>query len=208
MGSLAIVLLIVIILVVILVAIGWLSLGFNMQFAKGQFPPNNTKAVTPTPVPAPVTPTIVNTPTPTAPNPNFQYLPQKAYVQAYGPEIGIPTSGGQLQGVPVIQPAPVVQQAAPAANNGFDIGSIMAMVTAAGAGLFAKMTGDKAKKTEAVSKETMGATLDNKELIKEIARVMYQMNPDKANQITDAPSIKLETLKENTDDFRDKVAKA
>jgi len=225
LGSAAIVVLVIVILVVILVAIGWLSLGFNMQFAKkdskpfiadpliinqsdhkafGQFPPNNTASA---PVPAPVSPTIVNTPTPTAPNPNFQYLPQKAYVQAYGPEIGIPNSGGILQGVPVVQPAPVVQQAAPA-NNGFDIGSIMAMVTAAGAGLFAKMTGDKAKKTEAVSKETMGATLDNKELIKEIARVMYQMNPEKANQITDAPSIKLETLKENTDEFRDKVAKA
>jgi len=202
MGAAAIIL-VILIIIIVLVAIGWLSLGFNIQFAKGQ-----NVSVPKTVVPPPVSPTIVNTPTPTAPNPNFQYLPQKAYVQAYGPEIGIPTSGGQLQGVPVIQPAPVVQQQAPAANNGFDIGSIMAMVVAAGSGLFAKMAGDKAKKTEAVSKETMGATLDNKELIREVARVMYQMNPDKANQITDAPSIKLETLKEDTEEFRDKVAKA
>ena len=200
MGSAAIVVLVIVILVVILVAIGWLSLGFNMQFAKGQ---NATP-----PVPAPVSPTIVNTPTPTAPNPNFQYLPQKAYVQAYGPEIGIPSSGGILQGVPVVQPASVQPVQTPTQAAGFDIGSIMAIVTAAGAALFSKMTGDKAKKTEGVAKETMGATLDNKELIKEVARVMYQMNPEKANQITDAPSIKLETLKEDTDDFRDKVAKA
>jgi len=204
LGSAAVVVLVIVILVVILVAIGWLSLGFNIQFAKGQ-----NVSVPKTVVPPPVSPTIVNTPTPTAPNPNFQYLPQKAYVQAYGPEIGIPSSGGILQGVPVVQPAPVVQQEAqPAQSAGFDIGSIMAIVTAAGAALFSKMTGDKAKKTEGVAKETMGATLDNKELIKEVARVMYQMNPEKANQITDAPSIKLETLKEDTDEFRDKVAKA
>ena len=220
MGSVAIVLLVIIILVVILVAIGWLTLGFNMQFAKGQFPPNNAPPVSPStgvpvttppaiPVPAPVSPTIVNTPTPTAPNPNFQYLPQKAYVQAYGPEIGIPTSGGQLQGVPVVTPAPVVQQQAqPAQVAGFDIGSIMAMVTAAGAGLFAKMKGDQAKKAEGIAKETMVGTLTSKEQIEQLARAIYQMNPEAANKITDLPAVKLDNLNKDKQEFAEKAAKA
>jgi len=203
LGSLGIALVIAIIVIFILVVVGWLSFGFNIQVAKGQFPPNNTKAAVQPP--APIPPTVVNTPTPTAPNPNFQYLPQKAYVQAYGPEIGIPSSGG-------LQPAPTVvvpaQQAAPAANGGFDVGSIMAIVTAAGAGLFAKMKGDQAKKAEAISKDNMGSILDNKEALKELARIMYSMNPEKANQITDAPSVKLETLEKDAADFREKTAKA
>jgi len=203
LGSVAVVLLVVIILVVILVAIGWLTLGFNMQFAKGQFPPNNTKAAVQPP--APIPPTVVNTPTPTAPNPNFQYLPQKAYVQAYGPEIGLPSTGA-LQAAPTVL---VPQQQAPApANGGFDVASIMALVTAAGAGLFAKMKGDQAKKAEVIAKDNMGSILDNKEALKELARIMYSMNPEKANQITDAPSIKLETLEKDAAEFRDKAAKA
>jgi len=202
MASVLIAIIIAIILVMILVAIGWLTLGFNIKFASGQFPPNNTKAAVQPP--APIPPTVVNTPTPTAPNPNFQYLPQKAYVQAYGPEIGLPSTGA-------LQPAPTVlvpAQQAPAANGGFDIGSIMAIVTAAGAGLFAKMKGDQAKKAEAISKDNMGSILDNKEALKELARIMYSMNPEKANQITDAPSIKLETLEKDAAEFRDKAAKA
>jgi len=197
MASSLIFITIAIILVMIIIAVGWLSLSFNIKFASGQ---ENESA----PVPAPIPPTVVPTPTPTAPNPNFQYLPQKAYVQAYGPEIGLPTTGG-------IQPAPTVvvpaQQAAPAAG-GFDIGSILAMVTAAGAGLFAKMKGDQAKKAEVIAKDNMGSILDNKEALKELARIMYSMNPEKANQITDAPSIKLETLEKDAAEFRDKAAKA
>jgi len=196
MASVLIAIIIAIILVMILIAIGWLTLGFNIKFASGQ---NTTP-------PAPIQPTIVNTPTPTAPNPNFQYLPQKAYVQAYGPEIGIPTNGQPLQAPIVV--APAAQQAAPAANGGFDIGSIMAIVTAAGAGLFAKMKGDQAKKAEGLAKDNMGSILDNKEALKELARIMYSMNPEKANQITDAPSIKLETLEKDAAEFRDKAAKA
>jgi len=203
MASVLIAVIIVIILVMIIIAIGWLSLSFNIKFASGQ--EDNNVTTPPVKPPAPIPPTIVPTPTPTAPNPNFQYLPQKAYVQAYGPEIGIPSSGG-------LQPAPTVvvpaQQAAPAANGGFDIGSIMAMVTAAGAGLFAKMKGDQAKKAETIAKDNMGSILDNKEALKELARIMYSMNPEKANQITDAPSIKLETLEKDAAEFRDKAAKA
>src|ERR1044072_9923084 len=68
--------------------------------------------------PPPLTPTAVPTPTPTAPNPNLQYLPQKAYVQAYAPENGIPSTSGQLQVVPTVVPQ------TPNPIGGFDLGSI------------------------------------------------------------------------------------
>ena len=193
---------------VVLVAIGWLSLGFTMQFAKGQFPPNNTKAVAPTPVPAPVSPTIVNTPTPTAPNPNFQYLPQKAYVQAYGPEIGIPTSGGQLQGVPVVQPAPVQQAAQPA---GFDMGSIMGILgtlAAGGAYLKGHFADKKAEKVEVVAKENSAAIVDSKIVEQEVARYMFNLDKAKADSLNDAPAIKLETLENNKKTATETATKA
>src|ERR1044072_5587074 len=53
--------------------------------------------------PPPVVPTPVPNPTPTAPNPNFQYLPQKAAVTVYNPEVG-PATGGTLQVVPTVVP--------------------------------------------------------------------------------------------------------
>ena len=203
MGSLAIVLLVVIILVVILVAIGWLTLGFNMQFAKGQFPPNNTKAAVQPP--APIPPTVVNTPTPTAPNPNFQYLPQKAYVQAYGPEIGLPSTGA-------LQPAPTVvvpaQQAAPAANGGFDVGSILAIVTAAGAGLFAKLNRDKVNKVQDTTKENSASLVDTKIVQQEIARYMFNLDKAKAEALNDAPAIKLEKLEQDKKEATDTATKA
>ena len=224
MGSAAVVVLVIVILVVILVAIGWLSLGFNMQFAKGQFPPNNAPPVSPstgvpvtpatpspvvTPVPAPVAPTIVNTPTPTAPNPNFQYLPQKAYVQAYGPEIGIPTSGGQLQGVPVVQPASV-QQAAPSSDlgGGLNIASIMAILAAGGAYLKGHLANKKAEKTEVVAKENSVAIVDSKVVEQEIAKYMFNLDKAKAEALNDQPAIKLETLEDKKEKATETASKA
>jgi len=201
-GSVAIVLLVVIILVIILVAVGWLTLGFNMQFAKGQTA-NTSVAVTP---PAPIPPTVVNTPTPTAPNPNFQYLPQKAYVQAYGPEIGLPSSGG-LQPAPTVV-VPAQQQAVPAANGGFDIGSILAIVTAAGAGLFAKLNRDKVNKVQDTTKENSASLVDTKIVQQEIARYMFNLDKAKAEALNDAPAIKLEKLEQDKKEATDTATKA
>ena len=209
MGALGVALIVIAIIVFILVVIGWLSFGFNIQVAKGQFPPNNTKAAAPTPIPPPVAPTIVNTPTPTAPNPNFQYLPQKAYVQAYGPEIGVPSSGGQLQGVPVIQPAPIVQQ--PAQPAGFDIGSIMGILgtlAAGGAYLKGHLADKKAEKVEVVAKENSAAIVDSKIVEQEVARYMFNLDKAKADSLNDAPAIKLETLENNKKTATETATKA
>jgi len=195
MASVLIAIIIAVILVMILVAIGWLTLGFNIKFASGQ----NVTA------PAPIPPTVVNTPTPTAPNPNFQYLPQKAYVQAYGPEIGIPSSGG-IQAAPTVV-VPAQQQAAPA-NGGFDIGSIMAIVTAAGAGLFAKLNRDKVNKVQDTTKENSASLVDTKIVQQEIARYMFNLDKAKAEALNDAPAIKLEKLEQDKKEATDTATKA
>jgi len=153
--------------------------------------------------PAPVAPTPVPTPTPTTPNPNWQFLPQKAYVIPFAPEQGVPQSAIPLQSVPTIIP----QQG----QGQLDTSSIMGIigiVGAAGAYLKGHFADKKAEKAEVITKDSMGSILDNKENLKELARILYQMNPEKANTITDAPSIKLETLEKDAAEFRDKAAKA
>ena len=204
MGAAAIIL-VILIIIIVLVAIGWLSLGFNIQFAKGQ-----NVSVPKTVVPPPVSPTIVNTPTPTAPNPNFQYLPQKAYVQAYGPEIGIPSSGGQLQGVPVVQPAPVVQQTASSdpLGGGLNMASILAIIAAGGAYLKGHLANKKAEKTEVVAKENSVAIVDSKVVEQEIAKYMFNLDKAKAEALDDQPAIKLETLENKKEKATETASKA
>ena len=124
--------------------------------------------------------------TPTATNPNPQYLPQKAYIQVFPPD-----------GVAV---TPVQES-----NLGFNLSDIISGLLGGGAGaLYAKFKGDK---NENKIKETNSAVLQNKENTTELARVTYQHMPQQGNEITDAPSIKLETLKEDAKEFADKAAK-
>ena len=125
--------------------------------------PDAEKIVTPTPVP---------TPTPTSPEPNIHYLPQKAYVQSYAPENGIPSNGQPLQVVP--QTVPVQSQAV----GGFDAGSIVSMIVAAGSGLFAKVGIDRAKN---LTKETMSGTLTTKEAVEQLAKFVFSSNPANAS---------------------------
>ena len=112
-------------------------------------PPASTPPAPPSGTPpAPVAPTVTNVPTPTAPTPNLQYLPQKAYVQSFAPEQGVPANSIPLQAVPpVVAPSYQQQQS----NSGFDIGSIMSMIIAGGSGLLAKMGFDKAKTAQNTS---------------------------------------------------------
>jgi hypothetical protein len=49
--------------------------------------------------------------------------------------------------------------------------------------------------------------LDTKEVQKEIARVMYNFQPDQSKALSDAPAIKLENLEKDKADFAEKVAK-
>ena len=157
------------------------------------------KAVTPTPVP---------TPTPTAPNPNFQYLPQKAYVQPFAPESGIPANSIPLTAVPTVVPAPVQQQAT---TGGFDSSSIMAIISAilgGGALLKSKMVGDKTNQVEGITKQSLSSILQDKEAIAELAKFAFSSNPEAANKLDNAPCIKLDTLEKQKVDFADKAAKA
>ena len=179
--------------IIIIIGVWWV-LTTILNPAHGQ--ETTTKA------PPAVTPTPVNTPTPTEPNPNLQYLPQKAYVQAYAPEVGIPTGQQPLQVVPQVVP---VQPSQSIQNNLLDsvggIAGVMGVLAAAGTYVKAHFIGKS-------NKETMAAEVKTKEQVHELARVTYENMPQKGNEITDAPAIKLETLKEDKQEFTDKAAKA
>jgi len=192
-------------IVIIITAIWFVFTNINNKVF-GETAPAPTP--TTTPAPAPVVPTPVPTPTPTAPNPNLQYLPQKAYVQSYAPEIGLPQNTIPLQAVPTVVPVQQQQQGV----GGFDIGSIMgilSMLAGGGALLKSKMVGDKTNKVEAISKDTMGATVQTKEQVEQAVRTMFKLSdPVKVAAIDDAPAIKLETLAKDKAEFAEKAAKA
>ena len=138
--------------------------------------------------PATVAPTVTNTPTPTAPNPNLQYLPQKAYVQSFAPEVGVPANSVPLQSVPPVV-APSYQQQS--TNNGFDIGSILSMVVAAGSGLFAKMGFDKAKNAQATGQQNAEMNVKQAAIQEQTLQQVYENMPDKGVSINNKPEIKL-----------------
>jgi hypothetical protein len=125
-------------------------------------------------------------PTPTistSTSPNLQYLPQKAYIVPLGPD-------GQVAAVPVQEQ-----------NMNGEITGIVGIISAIGAGLWAKMSGTKDSKT------TNAALLNTKEVQKELARVMYNFQPQQSEALKDAPAIKLETLEKDKQQFQEKVAK-
>lgn len=126
-----------------------------------------------------------SSPTPiisTSPNPNLQYVPQKAYIVPLGPN-------GEVQAIPYQD------------NSAAQATGIVGILTAIGTGLWAKMS---AKKD---TKETNAALLDTKEISKELARVMYNFQPEQSKALSDAPAIKLENLEKDKAEFADKVAK-
>jgi hypothetical protein len=152
--------------------------------------------------PPPVTPTAVPTPTPTSPNPNLQYLPQKAYVQAYAPENGIPSTSGQLQVVPTV--VPQTQNSL----GGFDLGSILPTLIAAGSGIFAKMGFDKAKKAEATSQSNAEMYVKQATVQSETLKQVYENMPNKGNEITNKPEIKLDNVENLKSEALKTAAKA
>ena len=176
-----------------IIIIVWMT--FNNIFAFGQ---TNT-------TPSAVTPTPTATPVETSPSPNFQYLPQKAYVQPFKPEVGIPQNVIPLTAVPQVVPVQPVQNQT---LGGFDIGSIMSMVIAAGSGLFAKMGIDKARKVEEISKEQSTQIVQSKQVEQSLAKQVYDNMPDKGASIQDAPEIRLETLADNKEEALKTAAKS
>jgi hypothetical protein len=128
------------------------------------------------------TPTIT-----TSSNPNLQYVPQKAYIVPLGPN-------GEVAAVPY-------QDSTGAAQTG-EAAGIIGILTAVGTGLWAKFTASKE------NKQTNSALLNTKEVQKELARVMYNFQPEQSKALSDAPAIKLETLEKDKQEFAEKVAKS
>lgn len=94
--------------------------------------------------------------------------------------------------------------------NSFGITEIIKMLIAAGGGAAGgKYVADRRTKSlEELHKDTMNAELKTKEQLKELARVTYTLNADKANMINDAPSVQLGNLEQDANEFREKTAKA
>ncbi len=194
----------------------WLAIGvgivvivfmtFDGIFA--QTPP--AKAGTPpaTTVPPPVQlPVPVPQPTPTSPAPNLQYLPQKAYVQAYAPENGIPASNQPLQVVPQTVPAPVAPASTPLGIPN-DILSYIAMGSAGLAYFKTHILGKKTDKVEEVTREQSAQIVKGAEVDRSIADQVYENMTDKGVSIKDKPEIKLETLAANKEEAVKTATKA
>lgn len=94
--------------------------------------------------------------------------------------------------------------------GGMSIQQIIAMIlTGAGGAGAGKYAADRrTKQLEELHRETMEAELKTKQQLADLARVSFQNMPQKGNEIQDAPSVKLETLNSDIDQFREKVAKA
>ena len=138
----------------------------------------------------PVQPTI-SIPAQTQPNPNLQYLPQKAYVQAFGPEYGLPTSPTPLQS---ITPIPTVAAPAPGQNilgGNLDIVSILAAIGAGGAYLKGHFANKKADKAEETGKENAAMNVKQAIIAEEGLKLQYENMADKGANITDKPEIRL-----------------
>ena len=142
--------------------------------------------------PPPVQPTI-SIPAQTQPNPNLQYLPQKAYVQAFGPEYGLPSSPTPLQSIapiPVQQPVPVQQNAFAGIDMGTVVG-VLGTISAAGAYLKGHLANKKAEKAEETGKENAAMNVKQAIIAEEGLKLQYENMADKGANITDKPEIRL-----------------
>jgi len=192
---------------ILIITLGAVLIAFYLLPAHGQTvapPSGGTPPASGTP-PAPVSPTVTNVPTPTAPSPNLQYLPQKAYVQSFAPEQGVPANSIPLQAVPpVVAPSPYQQQS----NSGFDIGSIMSMVIAGGSGLLAKMGFDRAKTAQNTSQANAETNVKQATIQQKTLEQVYENMGDKGASITNKPEIKLEEVAKVKDEALKTASKA
>jgi hypothetical protein len=131
------------------------------------------------------TPTIINPPNPIN---GLKFLEQKAYIYT----------------IPPLE----VQQQQTTSNN--DLSSILpALLGSAGAFISGKVLSDKKTKkvSDVVQDVVLPETVKIKENTKELARVTYNMNPEAAAKIEDAPSVKVATLADDASKFAEKAAK-
>ena len=121
-------------------------------------------------------------------NPSLQFIPQQAYIQT------VPPSGVG------ITPSPTNS---PSTNNDLQ-DMIIPILVSAGGILAAKFTTDK--KANENHKANASQILKTKENVKELARVTYDMNPEAAAKIDDAPTVKIQTLTNDVSDYAQHVA--
>lgn len=165
---------------------------------------------TTTKAPPPVTPVPSINPTPTSPEPNPQYLPQKAYVQLFAPENGIPTSSGTLPVISQVVPAAPVQQAGPSLGiPGLDIAAILALFGTGATYVKSHLIGKKTDKVEETAKENSKHIVEGTTVDSELARLLFEWNKEKADALNGtAPAVKLEALEDNTKAATETATKA
>jgi hypothetical protein len=125
------------------------------------------------------TPTVINPENPTS---GLKFLDQKAYIYT-------------------IPPVEIQAQQQQQSNNGTLQEVILPLLASGGAYIAAKFNADKKHK------ENAGEILKGKEVSKELAKVTYDMNPEAASKIEDAPLVKKEVLAEDVTEYGQKVAK-
>lgn len=122
---------------------------------------------------------------------------QQPYQQGYG-GYGTQPYGPQQYGQPY-----GMQQGG---YGGFGIQEIItALIAGGGSAIYTKR---RTNQLQSDNQVMMSEILKGKQVDLEIARTNFQMNAEKANQINDAPSIKLENLQQDVNDFTDKTSKA
>jgi hypothetical protein len=126
------------------------------------------------------TPTVISPPE--NPTSGLKFLDQKAYIYT-------------------IPPVEIQAQQQQQSNNGTLQEVILPLLASGGAYIAAKFNADKKHK------ENAGEILKGKEVSKELAKVTYDMNPEAASKIEDAPLVKKEVLAQDVTEYGQKVAK-
>lgn len=145
--------------------------------------------------------------------------PQKAYAQDNATPITItpdPSALNFLEQDAYIQTVPPAQvqvqqqqqqAASPSSSDTLD-SIIPAIVASAGSFIMGKITSDKKTKkvSDVVQYTVLPEQVKVKETQKELARVTYDMNPEAAAKIDNAPAVKIQTLTEDSQEFAKKAA--
>lgn len=126
------------------------------------------------------TPTTI-TPENLSPTSGLKFLDQKAYIYT-------------------VPPVEIQAQQQQQGNNSLQE-LILPLLASGGAYIAAKFNADKKHK------ENAAEILKGKEVNKELAKVTYDMNPEAAAKIDDAPLVKNETLAQDVTEYGQKVAK-
>jgi len=115
----------------------------------------------------------------------------------------------QQYGTPTYSPYGMQPTPAPYPSNtvlGFGIQEIVtALIAGGGATAYARR---RTNSLEADKQLIMAEMLKDKQRLAELARVSYEKMPKKGFEISDAPSIKLDTINQEIDKFTEKTAKA